>query len=194
MPLAPRGPVAAQPVIPRLTRARVHEAVGPGAAFFALVAAAGLEGPVVWISPDHAPEALMPQAVARFIDPARLLLVRAGGEVDLLWSTEEALRSGAAGLVVAEPQKPMSLTAGRRLQLAAEAGRTLGLMLIREGEGSNVAETRWQADPVLDAGGRADSTRQRWRLIKNKSGTFGDWCVDWDDAARSLCVVSEAGK
>ena len=61
MPLAPRGPVAAQPVIPRLTRARVHEAVGPGAAFFALVAAAGLEGPVVWTASATCPAGLRPR-------------------------------------------------------------------------------------------------------------------------------------
>ena len=57
---------------------------------------------------------------------ARLHLIRPEGEVDLLWCVEEALRSAPIALVIAEPEKPLSLTAGRRLQLAAEAGRKGG--------------------------------------------------------------------
>jgi protein ImuA len=87
----------------------------------------------------------------------RLHLIRPANETDLLWAAEEALRSEGVGLVIAEPEKPLSLIAGRRLQLAAEAGRTTGLMLIREGQGSNAAETRWHCAP--NASERRDSTR-----------------------------------
>ena len=53
----------------------------------------------------------------------RLHLFRPSGETNLLWCIEEALRADPVSLVIAEPEKPLSLTAGRRLQLAAEAGR-----------------------------------------------------------------------
>jgi protein ImuA len=153
--------------------------------------AAARAGPLVWIQPAHVPEILLPAALARYLAPERLLLVVAPSETELLWASEEALRSGAAGLVVAAPEKPLSLLAGRRLQLAAEAGRTTGLMLIRDGQGSPTAETRWHAAPVRDT---RDSTLLRWSLIKNKRGTFGDWTVRWDDAAHSVTVVSPAGE
>ncbi len=135
--------------LPRLAAARVHEAGGPAAGAFALAMAAQTQGPVLWIRPAHACERLMPWAVCRFLSPARLMVIDARGEADLLWATEEALRSGAAGFVVAAPEKPLSLTAGRRLQLAAETGRTTGLLLIREDGGSNAAETRWHCMPEL---------------------------------------------
>ena len=37
----------------------------------------------------------------------RLHLVRARGETDLLWATEEALRSAEVAMVLAEPEKPL---------------------------------------------------------------------------------------
>jgi protein ImuA len=64
-------------------------------------------------------------------------------------------------------------------------------MLIRDGHGSPIAETRWQAAPVWST---QDSTLQHWWLIKNKRGTSGDWTVRWDDTAHSLTVVSAAGE
>ncbi len=143
----------------------------------ALAMAAHSAGTVLWIRPAHAPERLMPWAARRFLPPGRLLVVEAKGEADLLWATEEALRSGAAGFVIAAPEKPLSLTAGRRLQLAAEAGRTTGLLLIREDGGSNAAETRWHCMPLPSEA--ADSTRARWSLKKNKKGTMGEFTVHW---------------
>ncbi len=143
--------------LPQLALSRVHEAQGPGAAVFALVMAAQASGPVIWIRPAHTPERLLPWGAGRLIAPSRLMTVEARGEADLLWAMEECLRSGAAGFVIAAPEKPLSLTAGRRLQLAAEAGRTTGLMLIRENGGSNAAETRWHCAPLWDEGQDSNS-------------------------------------
>ena len=109
--------------------------------------------------------------------------------------TEEALRSGAVALVIVSLTKPLGLTEGRRLQLAAKEGKSIALALIPEGMGSNAAETRWRCIPHFDADDRAgDSTLQRWELIKNKSGTLGVWYVRWDRASRRLAMVSPAGK
>lgn len=65
------------------------------------------------------------------------------------------------GLTIAGPEKPLSLTAGRRMQPAAETRGSAGLMLIHEGTGSNAAETRWDCAPM--PGTAADSTLHRWR-------------------------------
>ena len=202
--------------LPKLAPFRVHEVGGAAAHGFALVQAgmqAGAQagagaasGPVVYICPAHETDRLLPSGIARLLPPARLLRVQAAGEADLLWATEEALRSGAVGFVIATPQKPLSLTAGRRLQLAAEAGRSTGLLIIRDGMGSNAAQTRWHCAPEWGAPewgapewgapewGAQDSTLQRWSLIKNKEGTLGDWLVGWNEKARAVCVVSPVGQ
>ncbi|MFT3974988.1 MAG: hypothetical protein QM699_16565 [Amaricoccus sp.] len=178
---------------PRLLSARVHEAQGPGAVGFAAMQAAGVAGRLVWLRPEVAAAGeVLPAGLARFLAPERLVRVTAGSEAELLWATEEVLRAGVAGLVVAEPQRPLGLTAGRRLQLAAEAGGSPGLLLIRDGAGSPAAETRWQVRAL--AGDTPDSTRAEWALIRNKKGTLGAWTVEWDDATHSVTVVSAAGE
>ena len=168
---------------------RVHEAEGRGRRAFALFQASRHIGPLVWIAPTHIPELPMLRGLPRGVGE-RLHLLRPSGETDLLWCVEEALRAAPISLVIAEPEKPLSLTAGRRLQLAAEAGRTTGLMLIREGAGSNATETRWNCEPVASMA--ADSTLHRWTLNKNKKGTLGIWTLNWNGTSAAVHMVSEA--
>ncbi|MES2666894.1 MAG: hypothetical protein V4712_12395 [Pseudomonadota bacterium] len=172
-----------------LIAARVHEAQGRGRRAFALFQAARTSGVLIWIMPTHIPELPFLDALPSGVNE-RLHLFRPTGETDLLWSVEEALRASAVGLVIAEPQQSLSLTAGRRLQLAAEAGQTRGLMLIRNEAGSNAAESRWLCESAPGAG--RDSTLQRWSLIKNKKGTIGSWVLDWNGASSAFNMVSEA--
>lgn len=186
-------PAPADPL--RLAPARVHEAEGAGRRAFALMQALRHPGPLVWVLPAHAPEQPLlpglPQGVG-----ARLHLVRARSETDLLWATEESLRAAPVGFVIAEPGKPVTLSAGRRLQLAAEAGGTTGLLLIRSGMGSNAAETRWHCapQPALQDNDAADSTLHRWSLIKNKKGTLGDWTLHWDGTSAAFDLAQAAGE
>ena len=94
--------------------------------------------------------------------------------------------------MIAEPDKPLSLLAGRRLQLAGEAGKTTGLMLIREGAGSNAAETRWHCAPLAKK--TADSTPHCWSLKKNKKGTLESWTVYWNGETTAFNLVCAAGE
>jgi len=174
-----------------LARQRVHEAEGRGRRAFALFHAARHPGALVWILPSHAPEMPMLRGLPQGVGE-RLHLLRPVGETDLLWCIEEALRATPVSLVIAEPEKPLSLTAGRRFQLAAEAGRTTGLMLIRQDAGSNAAETRWKCDPLATT--VADSTLHRWALIKNKRGTLESWILNWNGTSSAFHMVSEARK
>ena len=172
-----------------LLRKRVHEAEGRGRRAFALFQAARHPGPLVWILPSHAPEVPMLRGLPRGVGE-RLHLIRPVGETDLLWCVEEALRSDPVSLVIAEPEKPLALTVGRRFQLAAEAGRTTGLMLIRQESGSNATETRWNCEPLPATS--ADSTLHQWTLNKNKKGTLANWTVNWNGTSAAFHMVSEA--
>ncbi len=176
-----------------LRKTRVHEVCGPGAAAFAVMAAAQGAGRVLWVRESWRTETLNPLGLLPFRDPSGLLLAHAADQADSLAVAEEALRDGALPFVVIEISRALDLREGRRLQLAARDGQTTGLCMIPEGMGSNAAETRWRAAPLFDPRG-ADSTLMRWDLIKNKAGTLGAWHVRWDRAAHCLDVVSPAGE
>lgn len=169
---------------------RVHEAEGRGRRAFAQFQALWHSGPLVWILPAHAPEIPMLRGLPQGVGE-RLHLLRPTRETDLLWCIEEALRAAPVGLVIAEPSQPFSLTAGRRFQLAAEAGHTTGLMLIQADQGSNATETRWHCDPM--ASPQTGSTLHQWSLKKNKQGTLKRWILDWNGTSAALDMVSEAG-
>lgn len=175
-----------------LRRARVHEVFGPSALGFAAIAAASMQGNLLWIRETWNTDLPQPPGLALFFDPARLLIARTPDQTDSLAVAEEALKDGAIPFVVIELTRPLDLREGRRLQLAAKAGGTTGLCIIQEGMGSNAAETRWRATPLFDAA-REDSTLMCWEIIKNKSGTFGVWDVRWDSQTRRLHVVSPLG-
>ena len=177
-----------------LRSGRVHEACGAGGIGFAAILAGQSAGDTLWITQGRRAGQINPCGLTAFCDPARILTAVCPDQVDALAVAEEALRSGAVSLIVTEISRPLSLTAGRRLQLAAQAGQVTGLCLIPEGMGSNAAETRWDCAPLFDPEGCADSTLIRWRIIKNKTGTNRTWDVRWRHQTRRLDVVSATGE
>nr|WP_321460661.1 hypothetical protein [uncultured Cohaesibacter sp.] len=188
---------------------RAHEVVGQGAGVFAAIACGVAmradRRPVMWLVEEWRTDGLNPDGLAPLCDPCRMLLVRVSDQKAMLAAAEEALRSGAVSVVVAEVPRDLSFTAGRRLQLAAEEGKATGILMIGEGMGNNAAESRWHCTPLFSRKFRQnqavmkryqtpDSTLQRWQLIKNKSGTLGSWDLVWDAETRRVIVVSEAGE
>jgi protein ImuA len=77
------------------------------------------------------PLLVYPPALAQHgINLERVVLIRPKGEAPSisLWAMEQALRCAAVGAVLAWPSHTMSDKELRRLQLAAEAGRNLGVL------------------------------------------------------------------
>lgn len=82
--------------------------------------------PSAWVDPPYVPYA--PALAGSGLDLHRLLVVQATAE-EALWAVEQALRSGLCGAVLAWPREAtVDDRALRRLQLAAEEGRTLGIL------------------------------------------------------------------
>lgn len=80
-----------------------------------------------WIalaSPPHLPYA--PALSAAGVDLARLLVIQTSEGADILWAMEQALASSACSAVIGWPAF-VNERALRRLQLAAEKGRAIGL-------------------------------------------------------------------
>lgn len=167
-----------------LPRAALHEilAAEPGAAAgFAALVLARAGGTVLWIAPD--PDA-WPPGLARFgLSPAHLVLVRAPRAQDALWAMEETLRCPAVGAALLMTGA-LDLTAARRLQLAAEAGGVLGLLLRPDEDNASptAALTRWRigATPSDSASPHAIGD-PAWSLdlLRCRGGRPATWRATW---------------
>lgn len=193
------GEVETCPGLPGLARAALHEILasepGCGAAFAAM-ALGRTAGTVLWIGSARAEWQAWPPGLAAWgLTPDRLVLLRAERWKDALWAMEEALRCPAvAGTLLVpswEQQAPLDLTATRRLQLAAEAGGGLGLLLRADtpaAVGQTAAHTRWRISP-------AEGEEPHWRLelVRTRGGRPRPAVeVAWHAASGRLQVVERA--
>ncbi|SHJ38881.1 protein ImuA [Shimia gijangensis] len=178
-----------------LARARLHEVCGAARATFALWLATQTEGPVFWIAPSWTPHRLNPDGIADFTSPARFTFISPLRPEDVLWCTEEVLRSGTVSLVVADIPGPPGLTSVRRMHLAAETGATegkvapTGLLLTPGTGGAPGIETRWQMEPDHN------NEHNRWQLTRLRARTapVQSWQVSGlPHKARTHPVVTEA--
>jgi cell division inhibitor SulA len=119
-----------------------------------------------WIALVNPP--YIPYAPALFhagIDLAKIVVIRAPGATDVLWSMEQALRSGTCSAVLGWPAA-MTEQAIRRLQLATETGRALGAYFTQPG-----AIARPSPVPCrLQIGGSIDDIRIE--VLKRRGGSL----------------------
>ena len=133
--------------------------------------------------------------------PERLLYAECRRDEEVLAVMEEGLRHGGLAAVVGEVGA-LGLAAGRRLQLAAEEGRTTALALRRWRRAGadplalpSAAVTRWRI-------GCAPSQRQavptvgraRWNvaLVRQRGGEAHDWILEAPDAEARLALPSRS--
>ena len=160
----PFGVAAIDRVLPGggLAQGALHEILGVGgdeedgalaASFAAGILgrlAATRDGMVLWCLPR--PDLYGPGLAAHGLDPARLVLVRAPRDGEILWAMEEGLRAPGIVAVVGEIGV-LTAVASRRLQLAAERSGITAFLLRRWRDGGqaarernlpNAAATRWR--------------------------------------------------
>jgi protein ImuA len=128
-----------------------------------------------WVSPPHEPYA--PGLESHGVALDRMLVVRTHLP---LWAHEQALRSGACGMAMAWLPR-VSPRAIRRLQLAAEQGRALGV-LFRSQQFAHLASPamlRVALDPVKEPGRHG----ARITLIKSRGGSRAPIDLTWTAAA-----------
>lgn len=131
--------------------------------------------------------------------PDRLICAECGRDEEVLAVVEEALRDGGLAAVVGEVGR-VSMTATRRLQLAAEEGQTLALMLKRwRGRGQDplavpsTAMTRWRIGCVPSTPVFGSVARPRWKieLVRQRGGGPHHWIVEGSDAQGRLALAAE---
>ncbi|MFN3214764.1 MAG: hypothetical protein ACE37M_16795 [Henriciella sp.] len=169
------GPPAVRNKQPDLRSRRMHELTGPGSDFFAIVSAAQHARDVIWIALRRDLETLCPSGLQAYLDPDRVTLVEAVSRGEALWAADQALRAEGGFCVILDSADALSLKESRRLQLAAEQGGGLGLILLRGPADSSAAQTRWDCRPVL-----ADQPSWAWDCVKGKNGEAGTWHIAHD--------------
>ena len=120
----------------------------------------GQQQNVFWVDPPHTPYG--PGLGQSGMDLAHFFLVRTDDGEDRIWTLEQLLKCPAAGLVMGWSRScnPAHL---RRLQLAAESGDTMGVVIITAGtmRSSSPAPVRIALSPAPGLGLRIDIQRQR---------------------------------
>lgn len=111
-------------------------------------------GWIALVAPPHIPYA--PALRQYGIDLSRVLLVHPDNRTDSLWAVEQALRTGNCSAVLAWPRR-IDDRSLRRLQLAAEAGDTLGVLfrVARAAEQPSPAALRLRLSRESDGAARA---------------------------------------
>jgi protein ImuA len=149
------------------------------------------EGPVLWpalLQDERDFGALYAPGLKQIgIAPSRLLRARCRSLHDLLWTLEEGARHGGLGAVLGARPPTMTLTQGRRLQLAASASGVPVLLLRKtEDEGPSPALTRWRVAPLpasRDGFGFLDRPRWQVSLERVRGGHPGSFVLEWDHVA-----------
>lgn len=172
-------------------------------------------GKVLWCARNLPPHG--PGLAALGFDPGRLIIVRAGKPVQVLWAMEEGLRSGALTAVVGETAD-IDLTATRRLGLAAGKTGTTALLLrplaaadadeaaMHLSREPSAAVTRWHVMglpgsvppyPAARAHAIPPLGHARWRITLTRCrGGMGrplplTWTLEWRHETGDLTVVTD---
>lgn len=191
-----------------LAYSAIHEMAGGGtdtvngaaACLFAAGIAARTQGKILWCLTR--PDLFFPALAQAGLHPDRVVFCEFDREDDVLAACEEGLGFGGFGCVVAELVR-LPMTASRRLQLAAEKGKSMGLVLRRwrrQQEASDYGQptastTRWRvsvlpSEPLPVAGvGRA-----RWlaELMRVKAGECFEFELGAPDAKGRMCPFPDA--
>jgi protein ImuA len=164
-------------------------------------------GPVLWVVRRR--DLFAPGLYQAGLAPGRLIYAEAADDAELLALMEEGLRHRGLGAVVGEVKRA-AMPNTRRLQLAAEGGKTIALLLKRHARAASdrngnkggagnplavpsAAVTRWRIAsapstplPVGDAGvGRA-----RWtvELVRQRGGEPAEWMMEACDETGRLAL------
>lgn len=191
-------------------RAALHEVAGIGpeadhgaaSALFLAGVLARCEGTVLWV--QEWPDVFAPALAGVGLPPERVIYLQTGRQV--LAAMEDGLRARSLAGVVGETTARVTLTASRRLQLAAETSGVPAFLLRRSRSFDdprlsepNAATTRWRVAPLPSptpaphAPAVPGLARAVWRLdlIRCRGGEPASWIVEACDAQGRIRLVSD---
>jgi protein ImuA len=162
----------------------LHEIAGEGAGWgddaaavlFIAGIVARVEGPILWTVRSR--DLFAPGLYQAGLDPRRVLYAEARDDAELLALMEDGLRHRSLGAVIGEAKR-VAMASTRRLQLAAEGGGTVALLLRRPVKAGD--------DPLAVP----SAAVTRWRVASTPSPP-----VEWDGlgpACWDLACVRQRG-
>ena len=149
-----------------------HDGLGEIGLLLPMLAALDPSLPIVFVSPPYLPYA--PALAAAGLAPERVMEVRTPPE-RALWAAEQCLRAGCCGAVLAWHDGGDD-RALRRLQVAAETGRSIGLLFRPLKHLANASPAALRL--ALDTGGN-DAVRPRLRVVKCRGAVAPSTPIAW---------------
>ena len=159
---------------------------------------AGDSGTVLWVLTRR--DLFAPALAQAGLPPSRVIYAECSRDEQVLAVMEEGLKHRGLAAIIGEIGRS-TMTATRRLQLAAEDSGTTALMLRRWRRGGadplalpSAAVTRWRIGCVpsqaLPVGGIA---RPRWKihLVRQRGGPPHEWILEGIDEAGCLALPAE---
>lgn len=157
-------------------------------------------GPVLWVVRRR--DLFAPGLYQAGLKPERVLYAEARDDNELLAIMEEGLRHRGLGAVIGEAKRA-GLAATRRLQLAAEGGRTIALLLkshARDGTDPlgqpSAAVTRWRLGSAPSAPLPCEGIgRAQWNLelVRQKGGEPFKMLVEAADETGRVAIPAGMG-
>ena len=185
----------------------LHEVAGGGngavngaaAPLFTAGVAARTRGKVLWCLTR--PDLFVPAVAQAGLSSSRVIYVECGDDKTVLGCFEEGLRHKGLGAVIAEVAR-LSMTASRRLQLAAESSGAIGIAIRRWRRQTEAADfgqptaavTRWRVTALPSEALPVPGIRRaRWQveLIRCRAGESADFVVEACDAKGRLALPSD---
>jgi protein ImuA len=181
----------------------LHEVAGEGvgwgddaaAVLFMASIAARARGPVLWVV--RARDLFAPGLYQAGLAPERVLYAEARDDAELLAMMEEGLRHRGLGAVIGEARR-VAMSATRRLQLSAENGQTIALLLRRPSRDGgdplavpSAAVTRWRVASAPSANVPWNGLgRACWRLtcVRQRGGDPFELTMEAPDETGRLAL------
>ena len=174
------------------------EGCGTGSMCLALWASRAAWHDSLLVMIDSQRELYAPAAVPFAVDLSKTVFIRPERPPDALWSLEQVLRTRGVGAVVCDVEQ-LSPQACRRLQLAAETGGGLGILLrpAKARGQPSFAEYRFLVQPLPPPDARLAAVAgasRRWRveLLRGRKRFGGDSViVELSDGPNGLSVAAQ---
>ena len=168
------------------------------AVLFAAGVAARTRGDVLWIVRSR--DLFAPGLFQAGLEPSRVIYAEARDDGELLALLEEGLRHRGLGAVVGEAKR-VTMAQARRLQLGAEGGGTVALLLRRPARSGadpldmpSSAVTRWRIGHAPSAPVPWDGLGQAcWRVecVRQRGGDPFELLVEGSDEAGRLALPAQ---
>ncbi len=168
------------------------------AVLFVAGIAARTSGDVLWVVRSR--DLFAPGLYQAGLAPARVIYAEARDDAELLAILEEGLRHQGLGAVVGEARR-VGMAQARRLQLAAEGGGTVALLLRCPQRGGvdpldtpSAAVTRWRVAHAPSAPVAWDGLgRACWRVqcVRQRGGDPFELLVEGSDEAGRLALAAQ---